>query len=93
MKIPKDQIDKLSKDITGRLRKKNLLAAGKTPDAVLSRISSVILDELQVEDRLDEEVRKILEAHRRDIDAGRVDYNKMFQMIKKKLAEERNLIL
>ncbi len=93
MKLSRNQVDTLSKNILERLLKKTLLSAGKGPETVLSRISAIINDELQVEDRLDEEVRNILEAYRNYIDAGRVDYNKMFQMIKKKLAEERNLIL
>lgn len=93
MKLSRVQVEKLSRNIFERLLKTNLLSAGKNSDAVLSRISTIILDELQLEDSLDEEVRNLIEAHRADIDAGMVDYNKLFQMIKKKLAEERNIVL
>jgi len=93
MKLPPPQVEKLSHAVLNRLAKRGLLSSSAGKEAVLSRIKTIILNELQVEDRLDDEVRTILESHRKEIDEGRVDYNKMFQMIKKKLVQERNIIL
>jgi len=93
MKLSPAQVEKLSQAVLDRLTKRSLLSSSAGGESILSRIKTIILNELQVEDRLDEEVRTILEAHRKEIDEGRVDYNKMFQMIKKKLVQERNIIL
>jgi len=93
MKLSPAQVEKLSQAVLDRLLKRSLLSSSARGEAVLPHIKTIILNELQVEDKLDEEVRTILEAHRKEIDEGRVDYNKMFQMIKKKLVQERNIIL
>ena len=46
-----------------------------------------------IEDRLNDEVRELLKAYESQIERGQVDYQKMFQMIKRKLAKEREIIL
>jgi hypothetical protein len=56
-------------------------------------LQEAITEELTLEDRLNEEVRKILEPHEAEIEKGGLDYRQMFQMTKKQLAKERGLIL
>ena len=46
-----------------------------------------------VEDKLNEEVRQILEAHRDEMRLNNIEYYKMFSIIKRKLVKERGLIL
>ena len=46
-----------------------------------------------IEDKLDEEVKKIITSHANEMDTGNVDHRRMFQMIKKKLVRERDLVL
>jgi hypothetical protein len=53
----------------------------------------VFRDDLAVEDRLNEEVREILEKHNEEISRGDIDYQEMFRKIKTKLARERKIIL
>lgn len=53
----------------------------------------IITGELSVEDRLNEEVREFLRAHETEIDRGRLDYRRLFDLTKQKLVKERNLIL
>jgi len=38
-------------------------------------------------------VRQLLNAYEQDIEQGHVDYQKMFTMVKSKLARERGIIL
>ena len=57
------------------------------------KIEKIILDDLQVEDRLNAEVKEILKGYEREMEKGEVDYQKMFQMIKKQLVKERDLVL
>jgi hypothetical protein len=51
------------------------------------------MDELQVEDRLNAEIRNLMKAYESEIEKGHVDYQKMFAIIKSKLVRERGLIL
>lgn len=67
------------------------LATGK--QAVIQELERAIADELQVEDRLNAEIRQLMKAYEAQIERGQVDYQKMFTMIKSKLVKERGLIL
>ncbi len=93
MRLTPSQIEKLAAAVTNRLVTRGILPPAAQAHPAGACIAGIILPDLQAEDTLDEEVKGILEAHRREIDAGQVDYNKMFQMIKKKLAQERNIVL
>ena len=53
----------------------------------------VIADELRVEDRLNDEVRKLRREHRDRIRRPDVEYHEMFKVIKARLAKEREIIL
>jgi hypothetical protein len=56
-------------------------------------LERAINEELQVEDRLNAEIRQLMKAYEDEIERGAVDYQKMFTMIKTKLVKERGLIL
>lgn len=61
--------------------------------AFIDQIDHAIIEELSVEDRLNAEVRNLLKAYEQDIEQGHVDYQRMFTMVKKKLVQERGIIL
>ena len=61
--------------------------------AFVEQIDHAIIEELSVEDRLNAEVRQLLNAYEQDIERGHVDYQRMFTMVKSKLARERGIIL
>jgi hypothetical protein len=46
-----------------------------------------------VEDRINDEVRQILKKFEPEIEKGRLDYRKLFDMTKQKIVRERNVIL
>jgi hypothetical protein len=56
-------------------------------------VEGLIEEELSVEDRINEEVREILKQYEGEIDKGRLDYRKLFDLTKKKVVRERNVIL
>lgn len=63
-------------------------------DAKLLRgVEDIMMDELNVEDRIDAEVRDILEQYRNDIAAGRLDYHELYRKVKSRLVNERKVIL
>ncbi len=53
----------------------------------------VITEELQVEDKLNEEVREVLMSHSTDMERSNITYTEMFKMVKKKLAKEKGVVL
>ncbi len=93
MKLRKDYIEKLSERIVQRLVQKGCLRLLTDQKTVQVRISRAIIQDLKVEEELDEEVRRILEGYAQQMRQQHIEYHEMFQMIKRKLIKERNLVL
>ncbi|PIE35255.1 hypothetical protein CSA56_05045 [candidate division KSB3 bacterium] len=93
MKLRRDYIDSLSERLLHRLLQKNLIRLHVAPKVVQARIVSAITSDLKIEDDLDEEVRKILEGYAQQMRQQHIEYHEMFQMVKRKLIKERNLVL
>lgn len=93
MRIPKSWIGPISKRIIHNLISKDLIEPLVPEERLLEVTEQIILDELSVEDRLNEEVRELLKKYEAEIEKGRLDYRKLFELTKQKLAKERNIIL
>jgi hypothetical protein len=93
MRIPKTWVPILSKKIVDNIVAKGLVRPTVPDDKFLSEVSEIVLEELTVEDRLNEEVRELLKGHASEIEKGRLDYRRLFDLTKQKLVKERNLIL
>ena len=93
MRIPKTWVPLLSKRIVDTLVTKELIKPAVSIKKLLSETEEIILTELTVEDRLNEEVRELLKKHASEIEQGRLDYRRLFEITKQKLVKERNLIL
>jgi len=57
---------------------------------LLNRIAK---EDLMVEDQLNDEVRLLIESRTKEYERDMMDYGRVFQMVKSKLARERGLIL
>jgi len=92
MRLNKNQIEHL-----GFLILRNLLKEGKVlleeKTSLLEGLISLITEEFQKEDQLDQEVRELLGKHMEKIRRENLEYQTMFRMIKTKLAKERNIVL
>lgn len=62
-------------------------------DGIMQIIIKLIFDDLIKEDKLNEEVRQIMLEYRDEIDQKNIRYGDLFKMIKKKLANERGIVL
>ncbi|PIQ98997.1 MAG: hypothetical protein COV66_13980 [Nitrospinae bacterium CG11_big_fil_rev_8_21_14_0_20_45_15] len=93
MRLTKETIGKLSKRITRRLLNSDMLIWDDTPEKLQGIISTIITDDLMVEDQLNEEVKMLLEARTEDYERSMMDYGRVFQLVKTKLARDRGLIL
>jgi hypothetical protein len=60
---------------------------------LLEDVMNLITEEFQNEDKLDQEVREILNKHMEKIRNENIEYQTMFRMIKTKLAKEKDIVL
>ena len=93
MKLPKERVSHLAEALASRLQDEGHLELLGERKAAVEALDRAITDELMVEDRLNAEVRELMKTYEAEIEKGRVDYHKMFTMIKSKLAKDRGLIL
>ncbi|MDO8427093.1 MAG: DUF507 family protein [Deltaproteobacteria bacterium] len=93
MRLTKEQVEKISGLVLGRLKEKDLIVFKAEERKVLEKINEAILADLRAEDDLDREVEEMLKTHTGEINSKKIDYRKMFNMIKGKLARERGIVL
>lgn len=93
MRLTKKQVEVISMLIFENLKQKQLIVFKTEEEVVMKRILDFFLSDLKAEDELDREVEKLLETHSRELEGGDVNYRKMFNMVKSKLAKERDIIL
>ena len=92
MRLTSDQVEYLARKIV-----KTLVSQGKlevdSDTRVAEAIAQVITEDLQVEDRLNDEVREVLVQHATEMQRSNITYSEMFKMVKRKLAKEKGIIL
>jgi hypothetical protein len=93
MRLKKERITALAQSLVDQLTEQQAIRLEASKAETISSLEQIITEELMIEDRLDAEVRQILETYRVQIERGQVDERKMFLMIKKQLAKERGIIL
>lgn len=93
MRIPKSWVPILARKVAENLISKGLVKPSVTAEQFLAKTEELLMEELTVEDRLNDEVRELLKKHANDIERGRMDYRKLFDLTKQKLVKERNLVL
>lgn len=93
MRVPKGWVPVLAQEIVEELLKKEQIELAESREQVVAAVEELILDELMVEDRLNAEVRELLKKFDSEIEKGRLDYRRLFDMTKQKLVKERNIVL
>src|SRR5579884_383154 len=90
MLLAREFIGYLSRQIVRRLSPQIIETA--TPQAAADLIAGVIEDELAVEDRLNDEVRDLLEQYSEEMRREGVTYHEMFRRVKNTLITQRKVI-
>ena len=83
----------MAKQIVNNLVSKGLIEPPAAVERLIQETETLLLDELMAEDRLNDEVRQLLKKYESEIEKGRLDFRKLFDMTKQKLVRERNIIL
>ena len=92
MIFSKDYVGYLARQTVKHLIAQKMIATTK-PAAVNERVTAAMVDELSLEDRINDEVRAILEAIQEDMRKGGVSYPEMFKKIKLKLVSQYKAVL
>ncbi len=92
MRLNKNQIEHLASIILRNLAKEGKIIV-EDKGRLLDEVTNVLVDEFQMEDRLDQEVRELLSKHMEKIRKENIEYQAMFKEVKKKLAREKGIVL
>jgi hypothetical protein len=92
MRLSADEIQFISRKIV-----KTLVAAGRLEvddqARVVEGIAHVIVEELSIEDRLNEEAREVLAQHMTQMERSDITYSEMFKKVKRELAKKKGIVL
>jgi hypothetical protein len=92
MRLTADEIQFISRKIV-----KTLVAAERLEvddeARVVEGIAKVIVDELAVEDRLNDEAREVLAQHMSQMERSDITYSEMFRKVKRELAKKKGIVL
>jgi hypothetical protein len=92
MIFSKDYVGYLARQTTKHLVAAKMIKTDK-PALVNDRVTAAILDELALEDRINDEVRVILEAFQDDMHKTGASYPEMFKKVKNELARKYKAVL
>jgi hypothetical protein len=93
LRLSKNQISLLSKNIVQHLTNQKMIKPLIDKEKLTSLIENIFTEDLMAEEALNQEIREIMKNYSDQIDKGEADYNRLFQMVKQKLAKERGIIL
>lgn len=93
MRIKKELLEKISKKIVKALINEDMIVWDDRPEKLEAIVAHIVTEDLLVEDRLNDEVKMLLESRTKTYERDMMDYGRMFQMVKSKLVRERGLIL
>ena len=93
MRLRQEEIDYIAWKILRTLKEDEVIDIIGDDEPVADRLRHALTENLSIEDQLNREVDDILRNHQKEIQRDSVDYRRMFQMVKTKLARERNLVL
>jgi hypothetical protein len=93
MLLSRDYIGYMAGELAKRLVANGMIETAIPPPALAERIRQKMAEEIGVEERINEEVREILNQHADEMRRTGVSYQEMYKKVKGELARQRKLIL
>jgi hypothetical protein len=93
MKLSTAKIEQLSADLIDQLAEVDGVLFQADDGRLRVAAQQIITDELLVEEQLDAEIHKMLQAYKYEITMGRMSYDELFKKTKMKLVRDRRLVL
>ena len=92
MLFSKEYVGYLAREVTKKLIAGEMIEA-RNPAAVNERVHAVMLEELSLEDRINDEVRAILEQYSEEMRTSGASYQEMFKKVKNELVRKYKAVL
>jgi len=92
MIFSRDYVGYLARQTVKHLVEAKVIATTK-PAVLNERVTAAMIEELMLEDRINEEVRVILEAYQDDMLKSGASYPEMFKKVKNELARKYKAVL
>ena len=93
MKLSPEKIEQFSAQIVDALAEVDGVLFQSNDSQLRIAVNEIIADELMVEERLDAEVHKMLQAYKYEITMGRMKYDDLFSKLRQRLISERRIVL
>jgi hypothetical protein len=92
MLFSKEYVGYLAREVTKKLIAGKFIETSTVP-AVTERVNAALVDELSLEDRINDEVRVILEAYSDEMQKTGANYQEMFRKVKSELVRKYKAVL
>ena len=92
MLYSKEYVGYLARELTKKLMASEFIETANVP-ALTERVHSALLEELSLEDRINDEVRVILEAYSDEMRRSGANYQEMFRKVKSELVRKYKAVL
>jgi hypothetical protein len=93
MRLSKELIQHIATAIANNLESREMVKYETAKTAIVEKINDMITKNMLEEDKLNKDVEKMLAAHEAEIARGNMDYRKVFELTKQKLAKDRGFVL
>ena len=92
MRLKEDRVRLICQKIIQNLRSRQLIHFKKTEIEVLKRMEQIFIEDLEVEKKIDQEAEQMVRQYASKM-GGNIDKEKMFQLIKKQLIKDKNVVI
>ncbi len=92
MRLTRDQMEFITQKVVRSLVKDEFIIADN-PETVIDLLAGVFIADLQAEDRLNDEVREMLQGYADEISRGMLNYQELFRKAKAKMARDRKMVI
>jgi hypothetical protein len=92
MLLSKEYVGYLAREVTKKLIAGKFIETEAVP-VVTARVNAALVDELSLEDRINDEVRVILEAYSEEMNKTGANYQEMFRKVKTQLVSKYKAVL
>ncbi len=93
MKLSTAKVEQLAADLVDHLAEVDGVMFQADDGRLRIATQQIITDELMVEELLDAEIHKMLQAYKYEITMNRVSYDDLFKKTKSRLVRDRRLVL
>jgi hypothetical protein len=93
MKLSSAKVEQLAADLIDHMAEIDGVLFQADDGRLRVAAQQIITDELMIEELLDAEIHKMLQAYKYEITMGRMSYDDLFRKTKSRMVRERKLVL